>query len=157
MIMRKFVSAIIISGLIFPTVVSAMSDAREMPEWMDGAWGHNDENGWSDEYWTPSRGDMMIGASRYGKGETLKFWEQMRIQREDDGAVVLWVVSADQKPVRFEAVVSGENTITFENAYHDYPQRIHYWRVGKTLKAEISLIDGSKAVQFSYRLTRVSM
>jgi hypothetical protein len=157
MIMRKFALAIVISGLIFPTVVSAMSDAPKMPEWMVGVWEHADAQGWADEYWTPLRGDLMLGSARSGKDERLKFWEQMRIQREEDGAVVLWVVSADQKPVRFEAVVSGENTMTFENAYHDYPQRIHYWRAGKTLKAEISLIDGSKAVQFSYRLKRAGM
>jgi Domain of unknown function (DUF6265) len=107
-----------------------------MPEWMAGAWEHSDEQGWADEYWTPLRGDMMMGSARSGKDEKLTFWEQMRIQKEDDGAVVLWVASADQKPVRFEFTVSTENAIVFENAEHDFPQRIHYWREGKTLKAK---------------------
>lgn len=149
--MRKFLAAIIISSSLFPAATFAFSDAPEMPRWMTGAWGHEDKEGWADEYWTPLRGDMMIGASRSGKGETLNFWEQMRIQKEADGAVVFWAVSGDQKPVRFEATVSAENSIVFENANHDYPQRIHYWRDGHELKAEISLIDGTKAVQFSFR------
>lgn len=138
--------------LITSAPAFALSDAHVMPAWMTGAWAHEDQNGWADEYWTPPRGDMMIGASRSGTGETQDFWEQMRIQKEDDGAVVLWAVSGDQKPVRFKATVSAENFIVFENAEHDYPQRIHYWREGKELKAEISLMDGSKAVQFSFRL-----
>ena len=152
--MRKFLLAILISGLLFPFAASALSDGHEMPEWMVGAWARDDENGWSDEYWTPLRGDMMMGTSRYGKGETLTFWEQMRIQKEDDGGVVFWAVSADQKPVRFVATASSENAIVFENAEHDYPQRIHYWREGKRLKAEISLMDGSKAVKFSFELVQ---
>ena len=150
--MRKFVAAFIISSLLVPAAAFAVSDAPEMPAWMTGAWGHEDQEGWADEYWTPLRGDMMIGASRSGKDDKLNFWEQMRIQKEDDGAVVFWAVSGDQKPVRFVATMSAENAIVFENEEHDYPQRIHYWREGKELKAEISLMDGSKAIQFSFRL-----
>ena len=150
--MLKFVAAFIICSLFVPAASYAVSDAPEMPGWMAGAWGHEDKEGWADEYWTPPRGDMMIGSSRSGKDEKLNFWEQMRIQKEDDGGVVFWAVSGDQKPVRFVATVSGENTIVFENPAHDYPQRIHYWREGEELKAEISLIDGSKVVQFRFRL-----
>lgn len=152
MIMRKFLAAIIIMSSLLPAAAFAFSDATEMPGWMTGAWGHEDKEGWADEYWTPPRGDMMIGASRSGTGETLEFWEQMRIHKEDDGAVVLWAVSGDQKPVRFVATASSENAIVFENADHDYPQRIHYWREDNELKAEISLIDGSKPGQFRFRL-----
>jgi hypothetical protein len=140
-----------IGVLLTSAPLLALSDGHEMPEWMVGAWAHTEGEDWADEYWSPLRADIMFGASRSGKAETLNFWEQMRIQKEDDNAVVLWAMSADQKPVRFEAKVSGENTITFENAEHDYPQRIHYWREGDQLKAEISMLDGSKPVQFSFQ------
>lgn len=146
-------SALIILGLLTaPIPAFAVSDAPEMPEWMVGAWEHKADNAWADEHWTPLRGDLMLGSSRSGTGETLNFWEQMRIQKEEDGAVVFWAIAGDQKPVRFEATGSGENSIVFENPDHDYPQRIHYWREGTALKAEISLSDGSKAVQFSFNL-----
>jgi hypothetical protein len=151
--MRKLV-LFAIGILISSAPALAFSDAPPMPEWMTGAWEHADEQGWADEYWTPLRGDLMLGSARSGTGEKLDFWEQMRIQKEDDGAVVLWVVSAGQKPVRFEATVSAENSIVFENPEHDYPQRIYYWREGKELKAEISLLDGSTVVRFSFDLIR---
>lgn len=128
----------------------AMSDAQEMPAWMIGAWTHEDGSDWADEYWTPPRGDMMIGGSRAGSGEALHFWEQMRIQKEDDGMLALWVTSGNQNPVRFVATMSGAERILFENTAHDYPQRIEYWREGSTLMAEISLLDGSNAKRFGF-------
>lgn len=149
--MRKL-ALMAIGYLTFSFPLDALSDAPAMPEWMTGAWQHAEGVDWADEFWTPLRGDMMLGSARSGTGEKLNFWEQMRIQKEDDGAVVFWAVSGDQKPVRFVATASTENAIIFENAEHDYPQRIYYWREGNVLKAEISLIDGSKAVQFTYSL-----
>jgi Domain of unknown function (DUF6265) len=130
----------------------ACDEGPPLPEWMAGAWAREDAQGWADEYWTPVRGGMMIGASRSGNGETLNFWEHMRIQKEADGTVVFWAISGDQKPVRFVAREKTAEEIVFVNADHDYPQRIHYWREGKELKAEISLMDGSKAVQFSFTM-----
>ena len=138
------------AALLLAAPLSAFSDAHEMPTWMTGAWEHESGEDWADEYWTPLRADMMIGASRSGTGDTLKFWEHMRIQKEDDGAVVLWAIAADHKPVRFEATMSSENRMAFENPAHDYPQRIEYWREGDELKAQISLLDGSKPVQFRF-------
>lgn len=152
--MRKILLSIVVGTLCLPAAALAMSDAHPMPEWMAGTWSHTDEKGWSEEYWTPLRADIMLGSSRSGTADTLTFWEQMRIQKEDDGAVVLWATSADQKPVRFEAHMSGPSVVVFENPEHDYPQRIHYWREGKTLKAEISMMDGSKKVAFRFRLKK---
>jgi Domain of unknown function (DUF6265) len=148
----RFHLSLAAAALFFAVPLSAFSDAHEMPIWMTGAWEHAAGDDWADEYWTPLRGDMMIGASRSGTGDTLKFWEHMRIQKEDDGAVVLWAIAADHKPVRFEATMSMENRMAFENAAHDYPQRIEYWREGNELKAEISLLDGSKLVAFRFTL-----
>lgn len=130
----------------------ACDEGPPLPEWMAGAWGREDARGWADEYWTPARGGIMIGASRAGKGDTLKLWEQMRIQREADGTVVFWAVANGQTPVRFVAREKTADEIVFVNAEHDYPQRIHYWREGQELKAEISLIDGSNATQFSFKM-----
>jgi hypothetical protein len=152
--MRKILLSIVVSALCVPAAALAMSDAHPMPDWMTGTWSDADGQGWSEEYWTPLRADIMLGASRSGTADALTFWEQMRIQKEDNGTVALWATGADQKPIRFEATMSGSNVVVFENPEHDYPQRIHYWREGRTLKAEISMMDGSKTVAFSFRLIR---
>ena len=51
----------------------------------------------------------------------------------------------------FALVRHDGTSATFENAAHDYPQRIAYARDGDTLTATISAIDGSKARRWTYR------
>jgi Domain of unknown function (DUF6265) len=152
MMMRYWFAAAFL--LLSPSALMALSDAPPMPEWMVGAWQYEAGEDWADEYWTPLRGDLMMGSSRSGKAERTTFWEHMRIEKEDDGGIVFVALSADQKPVRFDMVVSMEREVVFENEAHDYPQRIRYWREGKVLNAEISLIDGSKAKAYSWRKAR---
>lgn len=135
---------------LFSVPAAAQPVTHELPSWLSGAWEKTDGDKWADEYWTPPRAGIMIGASRSGNGAKLGFWEHMRIVRETDGTLAFWAIAGDQKPVRFVATKADPREIIFENAQHDYPQRIRYWREGKDLKAEISLIDGSKAGQFSF-------
>lgn len=40
--------------------------------------------------------------------------------------------------------------VTFASPANDYPQRIRYWREGKFLKGEISMLDGSRAKQWTF-------
>jgi len=135
-----------------PLPALSYDEGAEFPDWMTGAWARSDGENWADEYWTPPRAGIMIGAGRFGKGEKLQFWEHMRIVREADGKLAFWAIAGDQKPVRFVATQKTAEEIVFENPGHDYPQRIRYWREGKELKAQISLIDGSKPVGFSFRM-----
>jgi hypothetical protein len=140
--------------LALTPVASIASDVGgEFPDWMTGAWSRADSESWADEYWTSPRAGIMIGASRSGEGEKLQFWEHMRIVCEADGRLAFWAIASDQIPVRFVVTQKTAKEIVFENPTHDYPQRIRYWREGKELKAQISLIDGSKPVEFSFELT----
>ena len=149
--MRKLSGLALMLLMLTPVSIAAAEDTK-LPDWMTGAWERSDSDSWADEYWTPPRAAIMIGASRSGKGETLQFWEHMRIVREADGTLAFWAVSADQKPVRFVATQKSPEEIIFENSDHDYPQRIRYWREGKLLRAQISLLDGSKPVDFQFRM-----
>jgi hypothetical protein len=45
----------------------------------------------------------------------------------------------------------GRAEAVFENARHDFPQRIVYRREGKRLVATVSLKDGSNAMSWRYR------
>jgi hypothetical protein len=62
----------------------------------------------------------------------------------------LYASPSGQSPIRFDATAGDSNAIEFTNAGHDYPQRIRYELKGDGLDAEISLIDGSKAVRWTY-------
>lgn len=120
------------------------------PNWMAGAWIETKGDSWTDEFWTPMRGGIMIGAGRSGKGETLSSWESTRIERGADGALTFWGAPRGGKPVPFRITSSATTEIVFANPAHDYPQRIRYWREGRLLNAQISLADGSKAMRWTY-------
>lgn len=143
-------SALFAALVLLSAAIRAEAVAPDLPGWMTGAWQRSDGEKWADEYWTPPRGGIMIGASRSGTGEKLGFWEHMRIVREADGQIAFWAIAGEQQPVRFAATHVGASEIVFANPAHDYPQRIRYWLEAGELRAEIALADGSRAVRFRF-------
>lgn len=153
--MRLLLACVALALVVTPTIAPVhASDAMEFPEWMAGRWERVSGDSWAEEVWTKARGDIMFGVAHSGNSYSTTFWEQMRIERGDANALILWIVSADQKPVPFEANLSTENRMIFENPQHDYPQRIEYWREKGMLKAEISQMDGSRKKAFAYKRAR---
>ncbi|WP_374526222.1 DUF6265 family protein [Sphingopyxis sp.] len=125
-----------------------------LPGWMAGAWQQEGAAGadgaWADEYWTPPRGGTMIGAARIGRGETLSIFEHSRIVRKADGTLSFFAQPRGAPAAEFPMTAQDATMIEFSNPAHDYPQRIRYWREGDHLKARISLIDGSRPVEWDY-------
>jgi hypothetical protein len=145
--MRRIGCAVL--ALVFAGAAPAQPPAA--PQWMAGAWIETKGDQWSDEFWTPMRGGVMIGSARIGKGEKLEMWEATRIERGEDGKLTFWASPRGVAPSPFPMVAQSSTMIEFANPAHDYPQRIRYWRAGNSLNAEISLIDGSKAWRWSYQ------
>jgi hypothetical protein len=136
--------------LAAPVMVSAEEEAAPFPTWLAGAWANAEGEHWTEEFWTHPRAGMMIGASREGRGETLRSWESIRILRTGDGSLAYVPMPNGGAPVEFALKDQGPQSIEFANPAHDYPQRIRYWREGGRLHAEISLLDGSRATHWSY-------
>lgn len=141
-------------------VVVALSGARvaaepppvtaSLPAWMTGAWEMKNGERWGDEYWTPPRGGLMIGAARMGRGQRLIEWESTRIGYDEAGKLAYWAMPRGVPATKFTATEQTPTSVTFTNAAHDYPQRVRYWRQGRLLKAEIAMLNGSRAVTFIY-------
>ena len=145
---RLAMSAVL--ALLIPTAIAA--EKSEMPDWMTGAWVGGEGEAWVDEFWTPPRGDLMIGAGRAGRADKLMSFEHMRIERETDGTMVFWALPGGKNATRFVAVHADSDDVIFENAANDYPQRVRYWRDGNEMKARIMKLDGSQQMDFSWRL-----
>ena len=145
--MVRFAAAL---ALAVSAAVSAQPDQPAFPAWLAGAWSHADGERWTEEFWTHPRGGIMIGASREGRGETLRSWESIRIVRKADGTLAYVPMPNGGAPVEFALVRQDGTSIEFANPAHDYPQRIRYRREGDTLSAEIALLDGTRAVRWSY-------
>ncbi len=136
----------------------AQSTARDTgaPGWMAGCWSQESlspggASKWTEECWMAPRGGVMLGAGRAGSGDKLSEWEATQILAGRDGKLVYWASPDGGVRVAFTEASRGPMEIVFANAAHDYPQRIRYWRDGAMLNAEISLIDGSKAVRWRYK------
>ncbi|SEH16741.1 hypothetical protein SAMN05428974_1862 [Sphingopyxis sp. YR583] len=119
--------------------------------WLAGDWVSEADGRWTEESWASPRGGMMIGYSRSGRGDDLREFEFLRIARGEDGALAYIAMPQGGTPVAFALARHDKTSATFENAEHDYPQRIAYARSGDTLTATISAIDGSKARRWTYR------
>ena len=136
--------------LIIAAAMAAESPPKPvLPTWMAGCWEQKSGEDWVEECWTGARAGQMMGSSRTGKGETLQFFEHMRITADADGTSFC-ALPKGQAGGCFKATKVSASEIVFENPAHDYPQRVRYWRDGKDLRAEVSLKDGSKASQWRY-------
>jgi len=133
---------------------AAVAAPQPMPAFLAGCWEQRTEAGqWTEECWTDPRGGLMIGSGRDGKGDSIRHWEWMRIERGTDGAVVFYGSPNGATPVGFNAIEADGKSITFVNAGHDYPQRVRYVMTDDGLDAEVSLADGSRPERWNYRRT----
>ena len=140
--------------MLIPLLLAAAAPAQPMPGFLAGCWEEQRaEAAWTEECWTDPRGGLMIGSGRDGKGNSVEHWEWMRIERAADGTPTFYGSPKGASPVAFKAAGSDGKSITFVNAAHDYPQRVHYTLTEAGLDAEISLADGSKPNRWSYRRT----
>lgn len=147
---------IAIAGLSLLLLAAAPASRVDELGWLAGQWasetdGRPAEGSWTEESWSNPRGGAMIGHSRSGRGEQLREFEFLRLQPDEDGTPVYLAQPGGLPPVAFRLVQHDGTSATFENAAHDYPQRIHYVRSGDTLTATISAIDGSKPTSWVYK------
>ena len=119
--------------------------------WLSGAWAQKGADGrWAEEYWTPPRGHIMIGAGLTGQGGTTRSFEHMRIMADGAGArSPSTACPAALRRSRFRWSGRAESRRLRESR-PDYPQRISYRLNGKQLVATASKIDGSNAESWTY-------
>ncbi|KQM17309.1 DUF6265 family protein [Novosphingobium sp. Leaf2] len=130
----------------------AGAEPSTLPTWMTGCWLSQNGTQWSEECWSPERGGVMMGTNvsgDTGKPRVPAGWETMQIAR-DNGRLVFRASPRGSERTTFRATVAKGSEVTFVNTGHDYPQRIRYWRDADTLRAQISLADGSKAVNWIF-------
>ena len=133
-------------------LAEAAADPMPMPAFLAGCWEERRAGeAWTEECWTSARGGLMIGSGRDGKGDAVRHWEWMRIERGADGSVTFYGSPKGAAPVKFRASASDATSITFVNSAHDYPQRVSYTLTAEGLDAEISLADGSKPNRWRYK------
>ncbi len=99
--------------------------------WLAGCWNNPRGDPGSGEYWQPLAGKMMLGVGRTVRNGRTVEYEYLRLHEDDQGRAVYTAVPSRQKETSFVAIEVGAGVATFENATHDFPQRIIYRRQGE--------------------------
>ena len=130
--------AIAIVALLFLPVPDSMAVEPPAPgkevsqleqlRWMVGSWAGDDGGVHSEEQWTTPSGGVMLGLHRDVGSQGKAFFEYLRIVESESGVVYV-AQPLGRPPTEFALREIEEGRVVFENAAHDFPQRIIY-RVG---------------------------
>ncbi|HEU4725210.1 MAG TPA: DUF6265 family protein, partial [Candidatus Eisenbacteria bacterium] len=103
--------------------------------WMTGCWSGVDQGMTMEECWLAPGGGILVGMHRDITPAGRGYFEFLRIAATGD-TVNYWGSPMGKTPVAFRLKEQGPRRVVFENAAHDYPQRIIYWMDGdETLRA----------------------
>ena len=137
-----------------PSVATAGGIARL--QWLAGCWASERGEPGSGEQWTAPAGGTMLGTSRTIKGGRTIEYEFVVIRADDDGALAYVAHPSGQPMAAFALARLADREVTFENAAHDFPQRVGYRldASGKTLLAWIEGTRDGRARRVEFPLVR---
>ena len=129
--MRAVLAAVLIA---IPEVAAA--SGIERVAWLQGCWSSSAGNRVIEEQWTAPRAGTMLESGRTTDGETLVEYEFVVIRERGD-ALVYIAHPSGQPSAEFLLKTIDGTSMVFENAQHDFPQRVGYQRQGDNLNAWI--------------------
>jgi uncharacterized iron-regulated protein len=111
-----------------PPPPSGSSWGLEVVAFLSGCWesGPEADGLLLEERYSPSRGGMMLGSSRYFRGGDLTSFEFSRIVESGGGVVLVPQPEGRAPAVGFRLTSAGTGRAVFENPGHDFPVRIEY-------------------------------
>ena len=117
-----------------------------------GLWKMETPRGAIYEEWQVSSDHTFTGRSYRVRDKDTVIMEHISLYREGGDIIYSPIASGQNngQAVPFKLISNTEGRYVFENKGHDFPQRIRYWREGDALNAEVSLIDGGKAMRWRY-------
>lgn len=135
--------------------VLALTGAEEVAklDWMAGSW-VQERNGVSvRETWLAPGDGVMAGMSQTNRTGRPPFVEFMKISAEPAG-VTFTAIIPGQPPTPFVRRPGPEGEAVFENAAHDFPQRVIYRRCDADLCARIEGTVAGKLQSQDWRYIR---
>lgn len=132
-------------------------DELHQASWLMGRWENMSEEGMLSEIWTEVN-DSTYQANTYfaiPTGDTV-FTEEVQLRQTGKDVFYSTIVSNQNegRPVDFKMTKASDKELVFENAKHDYPQKIHYKLDGKTVTATISGKKEGKMAKEDFVMTK---
>ncbi len=132
--------------------IHAKTGLASTPKWLIGCWESADKK--SKEIWVAEPDGSLTGFGVVLKNSDIAFYEVLRIVSNDGGTLTYTAHPSGQAAATFTARLNTENSISFSNPRHDYPQEISYRNEGEILFATISALNGEKAQSFNKQLCK---
>jgi len=133
-------------------------DKLEKMSWLLGNWENEMPEGVLTETWTKENDSTFSGTTYFiiNKKDTVHS-ESIILKQLNDELVYRPTVKGqnNDEPVDFKLSSESENSFSFENSKHDYPQKIVYKKVNETsLVATISGMQQGKQSSESYPMKK---
>ena len=122
-------------------------------DWMSGTWVQETPQEKVSESWLGPSNGMMVAANLTARANGRRSYEFLRIAETPEG-FSYYASPGGKAPVEFKLKESGERRVVFENAAHDFPQRVLYWREGEQLVARIEGTIQGKERSEQWRFAR---
>jgi hypothetical protein len=149
--MKRFES-LAFAAILLSTALPAWAASLEQLAWMRGTWTQVKDGEIVQEAWIGPRGGMITGVNLTTSAKSSSF-EFLRIV-EKEGALSYLASPGGQTPTEFKLKELADKRVVFENAAHDFPQRILYWiESDGTMKARIEGTVQGKARGMEWRFT----
>ncbi len=139
--------------------VAKTFEQLQKAQWFLGEWGSTyPDGGILTETWTKDNDSTFSARTYFVIGKDTVFSETVSL--EERAGKLHYIANAsgqnEGKPVAFELISSTETNLVFENAKHDYPQKIVYNKFeNDSLVAEISGIEKGKAKTESFPMKKL--
>jgi hypothetical protein len=153
--MRQFQTVCsFLAALALPSTATAQARAPMAKlAWLAGCWELRQGDRVTHESWMPPLGGLMLGASRTVARDSVREYEQLRIDQSGE-RLVYTARPSGQAEASFTSTLLDDSGVTFSNPQHDFPQRITYRRRGAD--SVVARIEGdmggkTKAIDFPMR------
>ena len=123
---RIVIPILIVAMVGFSVGVGARTTDLSDLAWMAGNWSGTQGGVEMEEYWQPPKGKTMLGLHRDVAGGRTVSFEFLRIEATPE-AITYWASPRGRPATPFRLIEQKEKRAVFENAKHDFPQRIIYW------------------------------
>jgi len=124
-------------------------------EWMSGTWVQKAEGRETvTESWVGPGNGLMVAVNLTTWPNGRKSFEFLRIAETAEG-FSYFASPGGKPPVEFKLKETAERRVVFENAAHDFPQRVLYWRDGEILVARIEGAIKGKERSEEWRFSRM--
>lgn len=156
--MTRFRRYGVATAVVTMLAANALSAQRGIARvgWLQGCWVAAGTQRVVEEQWSAPRGKSLIGMSRTVRGDSVSEYELVII-RQRDSSLVYEAHPSGQPSATFTAIHASDSAVVFENASHDFPQRVGYRRVrGDSLIAHVEGTMGgrSRRIEFPYARAR---